>query len=245
MARRSSPPPARATRPAPALPPPRSAPAPVPPAEVEVFEEMEQGSEEWTRVRLGTPTASVFKTIMATGRDDEESRTRALLMRQLAGEILTGLPAEGRVKTAAMERGTSMEPRARAYYERRHFVDVQRIGFVRRRLPSGRWAGASPDGIIDGKRVLEIKSLAPHLMIERLLNGAAMPSEHRAQVHGTLWIGDYEEADLILYYDGMPVTPQFSVRRDETFIKEIARAVEVFDFELHQLVNKIRAMGAA
>jgi len=225
-------------------PPAKAPPPPVAPATVEVFDDVEQGSEEWFTIRLGVPTASNFRVMMATGRDDEESKTRSRLLRLLAGEILTGEIAEGKIKTAAMTRGNEMEPEARAYYERRHFVDVRRVGFIRRRLPSGGWAGCSPDGMIGEKKALEIKTMAPDLMIERLLAGAGMPPEHRAQVHGTMWIADLEEVDLLLYYRGMPVNPVFTVRRDETFIREIARAVETFEYETRMLVEKIRRMGA-
>lgn len=237
-------PPARAAR-APVAPPPaRPSPPPAAPAEVEIFEDVEQQSEEWFRLRLGAPTASNFRIMMATGKDDEESKTRSRLMRQLAGEILTGEIAEGKIKTAAMSRGNEMEPEARAYYERRNFVDVRRVGFIRRRLPLGGWVGCSPDGLIGEKKALEIKTMAPDLMIERLLAGAGMPPEHRAQVHGTMWVADLEEVDLLLFYRGMPVNPVFTVRRDETFIRDIAREVETFEFETRQLVEKIRRMGA-
>jgi hypothetical protein len=245
MARRPSPPAARAIARSVAPPPPKPAPPPVAAAEVEVFEDIEQQSEEWFRLRLGVPTASNFRIMMATGKDDDESLTRARLMRQLAGEILTGMPAEGKVKTAAMMRGTEMEADARAYYERRHFVDVRQVGFIRRRLPFGGWVGCSPDGLIGDKKALEVKTRAPDLMIEGLLKGAAaMPPEFRAQVHGTCWVADLEEVDLLLYYRGMPVNPVFTVRRDESFIREIANAVETFEFEVRQLVEKIRRMGA-
>lgn len=243
MAKRPQPPAIRAARAPLAPPPPKPAAAPVAAAEVEVFDDIEQGSPEWLQLRLGVPTASNFRIMMATGKDDEESKTRSRLMRQLAGEILTGTPAEGKLKTAAMQRGTEMEADARAYYERRNFVDVRQVGFIRRRLPSGGWAGCSPDGLIGDKKAVEIKTMAPDLMIERLQNGAGMPSEHRAQVHGTMWVADLEEVDLLLFYRGMPVNPVFTVRRDNSYIREIARAVETFEYETRSLVEKIRRMS--
>lgn len=221
----------------------RSAPAPKP-AEIEVFEEVEQGSEEWFALRLGTPTASNFRIMMASGADGEESKQRKDLMRKLAGEILTGRVAEGKVQTAAMQRGNEMEPAARAYYSRTNFVEFRRVGFIRRKLPIGRWVGCSPDAMIGTKKALEIKTLAPHLMIERLETGAGAPSEHRAQVQGTMWVADLEEVDLLLYYEGMPVAPKFTISRDETYIRELSRAVETFEYETWMLVEKIKRMGA-
>ena len=221
----------------------KAAPQPV----VEIFEvdQFEQGSDEWFAIRSGIPTASCFSIVMAQGKNGDASVTRARYKRVLAGEILTGRPGEGskKIVTAAMQRGTDMEAEAFAYYESRHFHSVRRIGFMRRRLPSGRWAGCSPDGLIGHHKGLEIKTMQPDLLIERLEKGAGMPPEHMAQVQGTMWIGDLEEMDVLLFYSGMPVAPKFSLRRNETYIRQLANAVEVFDFELHQLVEKIRRMG--
>lgn len=211
--------------------------------EVEFFPEIEQQSQEWYALRLGIPTASCFSVVMAEGRDGNASKTRQEYMRKLAGEILTGRPAEGKIVTAAMQRGNDMEPEARDYYLQTHFADLRRIGFMRRKLGTGRYVGASPDALIGDKRALEIKTMAPHLMIERLLKGNGMPPEHRPQVHGTMWVGDLEAVDLLIFYSGMPVAPKFTVYRDETYIKEIANAVEKFEYETRMLVDKIRRMG--
>jgi YqaJ-like viral recombinase domain len=214
---------------------------------VEIYEvdQFEQGSEEWFKIRSGIPTASCFSMVMAHGKSGDESLTRKRYMRVLAGEILTGRPGEGSKKiiTAAMQRGNDMEQEAFDHYVSRHFATVRRVGFMRRLLPSGRWVGASPDGLIDQHKGIELKTMQPDLLIERLEKGSGMPTEHMAQVQGEMWVGDLEEMDVMLFYSGMPVAPKFTVRRNETYIRDLSRAVEVFDFELHQLVAKIRSMG--
>lgn len=212
-------------------------------ATVEIFEDIEQGSDEWFQLRLGVPTASNFGKMMASGRDGEESKTRSRLMRVMAGEILTNRPGEGKIVTAAMQRGNDMEPEARDHYLQTHFADLRRIGFMRRKLKTGRYVGASPDALIGDKRALEIKTMAPDLMIERLENNSGMPPEHRPQVHGTMWVGDLESVDLLIFYSGMPVAPKFTIYRDETYIREIANAVEKFEYETRMLVDKIRRMA--
>ena len=213
---------------------------------VEIFEidQFEQGSPEWFNIRMGIPTASCFHIVMAVGRNGDASQTRARYMRVLAGEILTGRPGEGtKIVTAAMQRGIDMEPEALAYYEARHFHMVRRVGFIRRQLPNGRWVGGSPDGLIGHHKGLEIKTMAPDLLIERLERGSGMPAEHMAQVQGMMWLADLEEMDVLLFYSDFPSCPKFTLRRNETYIRSLAHAVEVFDFELHQLVAKIRRMG--
>lgn len=208
--------------------------------EPEFIEDVEQGSEEWFALRLGIPTASCFSMVVR----DADAKTRREYMHKLAGEILSGRPGEGKIVTAAMERGKDMEPRAREAYERKNIVSVEQIGFVRRLLPSGRYVGASPDGLMNKRRkALEIKTMAPHLMVAMLERGATLPAEHRWQVHGTTFVGSFAEADLVVYYDGMPVSPQFTMQRNAEIEREISDAIEVFDHELWQLVKKIRAMG--
>ena len=238
-----APPPPAPPRAAVAPPPAKRSPPRAAAAEVQPFFDVEQGSEEWYQLRLGVPTASNFRIMMATGKDDEESKTRSRLMRVLAGEILTGTPAEGKIVTAAMERGKEMEADARAYYERTRFADVRQVGFIRRRLPSGNWVGCSPDGLIGEKKAVEFKTRAPDLIIEGLTKGSGFPSEFRAQCQGTLWVADLEEIELLIYYRNMPVCPTFRLFRDESYIRELSRAVETFEYETRMLVEKIRRMG--
>lgn len=215
--------------------------------EVEVFQDVEQGSEDWFRLRLGMCTASNFATIMAGGVGGGESKTRALLLRKLAGEILTGEPAEN-YSNAAMQRGNAMEAAAREHYAKRTFADIAQVGFVKRTInnPLGvpLVIGASPDAFVGKDRVLEIKTMRPDLLIEVALKGAGgFPPEHRAQCQGTLWVTGRDECDLMLFYTGMPIAPTFLVERDDVYIRRIAEEVEKFDWELHQLVAKIRGMG--
>jgi hypothetical protein len=215
------------------------------PPVVEIFEldQFEQGSEEWFAIRLGIPTASCFHIVLAQGKNGDASQQRLRYQRVLAGEILTGRPGEGKLVTAAMQRGKDMEAEALAYYEARHFCTLRRVAFIRRRLPNGRWVGGSPDALIGHHKALEIKTMQPDLLIERLQKGSAMPSEHRAQVQGLMWIADLEEVDVLLYYSGMPVSPKFTIRRDETYIRDLAKAVEVFDWEVHEMVKLVRKMA--
>ena len=97
-----------------------------PPADaVEVFGEVEQRSPEWDALRCGVPTASRFGTMMASGRDGGESVGRQRLLYQMAGEVLSGVPAETYV-SRAMERGIRMEPAALEHYAFTRGVQVTR-----------------------------------------------------------------------------------------------------------------------
>ena len=132
---------------------------------VEVFDDVEQGSEAWFSLRRGIPTASCFSMILAAGVGRDK------YMKRLAGEILSNRTAETYMN-GAMQRGKVMEAEAFDYYSNSHFATVRRVGFIRRRLPNGRWVGASPDGLIGHHKGLEIKTMIPELLLERLEAGA-------------------------------------------------------------------------
>lgn len=216
-----------------------------PEPEVELFCDVEQRSEEWFALRRGVPTASKFATIMASGKDGGPSITRRKLLYTLAGEILTGQTAET-FRNEAMDRGSAMEPDARAHYQKSRFDEMTSVGFARRKLPSGRYVGCSPDSLVGPKRVLEIKTMRPDLLIELAVHGGpGFPSEYRAQCQGNLWVTGRDEAELMLYYRGMPHAPTFLLERDPFYIREISEQVEVFDYDLNKIVEKMRAMGGS
>lgn len=212
--------------------------------EPEFFYDIEQRSEDWFELRRGIPTASKFSAIMADGRDGEESLVRQSYLEMLAGELLSGQVAET-FRNEAMNRGVRMEPIAREHYARSRFDELIQVAFVRRYLPSGRFIGCSPDSQVGGRKArkgLEIKSMAAHLVV-RLLNGAAggFPPRFKAQLQGTLLITEWDSIDLLLYSEGM-YAPEFTVGRDEPYIQKLKNELEVFDFDLHRLTEKIRSM---
>jgi len=198
--------------------------------------ECEQGSPEWFAARAGIPTASEFHTVMAVGKQGGKSITRVAYLNKLAGEILTGEPM-ATYSNDDMERGKLMEDEARDLYAFMNGVEPQRVGFIR----SGD-KGASPDSLIGDKGGLEIKSAAAHIQIARLLAGD-LPSEHKAQVHGNIWVCEREWWDFCSY---CPKLPLFSIRvyRDDSYIAKIANEVDLFNTELRQTVEYIRCYGA-
>lgn len=209
-------------------------------AEIEVFPEIEQGTDEWFELRRGIPTASEFADILAAG----EGKTRQKYLDRLAGELLSERLSEN-YRNAAMDRGNAIEPDIRERYIASRFCQVTCVGFVRRRLPSGRWVGGSPDALVDADGVLEIKSHKPEILIP-ILEGRVGPglSAFRAQCQGLLWITGRKWCDIRLGYWGHPT---FSARfeRDDNYIRQLSDAIEVFDYDLHKLVERLRRMGLA
>ena len=199
---------------------------------LEIFE-MEQGTEAWLKARLGLPTASEFSTILAKGRSGGESKTRQSYIRTLAGEIITGEPAES-FSNHHMERGKAMEAEARAMYAFERDVECKPVGFIR----NGR-AGASPDSLVGDDGLVEVKTKIPSLLIECILRDE-FPPEHKAQVQGQLWISERSWCDIAVFWPGMPLFVRRAYR-DEAYIAELARAVSIFNAEVDMVVDKIRA----
>lgn len=204
-----------------------------------VFVPVEQGTQEWRLARLGIPTASEFGAIMA---DSDERAQRQRLLYRLAGERLSGEPSE-EWTNRHMERGKRMEPLARARYEEVKGIQVDRVGFVKN-FEGLRHCGCSPDGLCGFNAGLEIKTEIPELLIPRMLRGASGPGEHRAQIQGNIWITEREQWDLTIWWPGLPdfiVT----VYRDDKYIAELDRAVQQFNHDLGNLIDKLKRMGIA
>jgi hypothetical protein len=234
---------------------------------MQVFD-CQQGTAEWFEARKGIPTASEFSTVMAEGKEGllpaaiidamvksgcsaeqlaaavkaarargaSPSQARLKYLRTLAGEIIRGTPEEEGFSSPAMERGKIMEAEARDLYAFARGVEPVQVGFVR----SGN-AGASPDSLIGDDGGLEIKTALAHIQIERLQKDE-LPSEHKAQVHGNLWITERAWWDFVSYSPGLPPLI-VRVERDEAYIAKIAAAVDAFNSELAALVEKVRKYG--
>lgn len=123
---------------------------------------MLQRTDEWYRARLGHVTASAIHNVTATIKSGEAA-ARANYRAHLLAERLTNLPYEGGFVSAEMQRGTELEPDARAIYAASRRVFVESAGFVRH--PSIAWLGASPDGLVGDDGLVELKcpNTATHL----------------------------------------------------------------------------------
>lgn len=203
-------------------------------SKAEIFH-CEQNSPEWDLLRCGIPTASKFGCVMREkGKAaDGSSKERASYVLTVAGEIITGMPAEG-YSNHHMERGHAMEDEARLAYAFMSDVSPQKVGFIKR----GR-AGGSPDSLIGDNGLLEIKTELPRLLIDTLLRND-FPTKHAAQCQGNLWLSGREFIDIAIYWPKMPLFIKRAYRQ-ESFIRQIAAAVEQFNQEVDATVERVRA----
>ena len=114
---------------------------------------MEQGSEAWQAARLGKVTASRVADVIAKTKSGWGA-SRKNYLAELVAERLTGTAAE-RFTNGAMQWGTDTEPQARAAYEFFRDQSVTEVGFVDH--PDVPMCGASPDGLVGGDGLIEVK----------------------------------------------------------------------------------------
>ncbi len=196
---------------------------------LEIYDQIEQGSDEWRRLRAGIPTASEFSALLAKG----EGKTRAALMRRLAGERITGEPEET-FSNGAMARGKEMEAKARATYALVTDAEPRLVGFVR----NGN-CGASPDAFLGEDGVLELKTAKPSVLIA-LLEADRFPLEHIAQCQGALLVTGRQWVDICVFWPGLPMLVKRAYR-DVVYLANLRKEIDTFNADLAAMVERIRA----
>jgi putative phage-type endonuclease len=203
---------------------------------------LEQGSPAWLMQRLGKATASRIADLMAETKSGF-SASRANYLAELVVQRLTGTIEPG-FTNAAMQRGTDCEPQARALYAFVHDVDVIETGFWQH--PSIPAAGASPDGLVGGDGLVEIKcpTSATHLAT---LRGAGIPDKYMKQMQFQLACTGRSFCDFASFDPRVPADLQLHVRRvprDDALIRTIEKAVRDFLVEVDRAVLDLRPAEA-
>lgn len=171
-----------------------------------IFHDVAQNTDEWAALRLGKVTGSNFGCLMANeGRAFGDPAKRYAL--QVALEIATGKKAEFSFSNEHTERGHEQEPVARMLYEEERFTDVHNGGFFD-------WGdyGDSPDGLVDGDGVVEIKSVIASTHYANLVRESYDPA-YRWQLVGHLDCTDRQWVDFISYCADFPADKQLLVYR--------------------------------
>ena len=198
-----------------------------------------QKSEGWFAARCGKITGSCVRNVLAKNKTGEPVG-RSEYRTQIVIERLTGAPAGSTFTNAAMVRGTDLEPVARAAYE------VQTGSLA---LETGFWhddvMGASPDGLIDEKGILEIKcpSLTTHF---EYLKGKVVPSKYVAQVQMQMLVTNRVWCDFVSFCPEYPAHLRLFivlVPRDDVYIAnmvvEIAKFLDEVQTDVLLLEKKL------
>src|SRR5438105_1021841 len=200
-----------------------------------VLHEVAQYSEEYDRLRIGIPTSSNFhKIITPQGKPSKQWRQYACIL--IAERLL-----QQRIEfynSPAMERGLIVEAEAADWYEFDQDVTAQRVGFI---TDDDYTMGCSPDRLVGDEGLLEIKAPLPHTQVEYWIFGE-VSERFRPQLQGQLYISQRSWVDIVCWHD---VLPKIVVRvePDEKFIKALDRELQIFNFFIERVMEKIRAMS--
>lgn len=201
-----------------------------------------QGSDEWFQARIGKVTASRVADAVARTKTGWGAG-RANYMAQLTAERLTGTPAET-FSNAAMQWGTETEPFAREAYEIATGELVEEVGFVPH--PTIGDSGASPDGLVGNRGLLEIKCPNTATHIQSLLT-EKIDKKYMLQMQWQLACTEREWCDFVSFDPRMPPELQlFQTRvvRDTEVIAELEAGVMTFLAELDHQVTQLQELAA-
>ena len=198
----------------------------------------EQRSTEWYVLRAGKPTASAFSRVI-TGKG-EPSKSAAEYAITLAGEMYAGKPLDTFGGTQWTERGREMETLAASAYEFTNDVTIDPAGFV---TDDDERYGCSPDGLVGGDGMIEIKCLKAenhiHSLIRHRKDGSADP-KYIQQTQGQMWICKRAWCDLVFYH---PDLPTLTIRQipDRTIQDALARHLDAVILERDEVLALLRS----
>ena len=195
---------------------------------------VDQGSDEWFRLRMGKITSSNFSKIMAN-YGKAFGNPAIQYAQRVAIEGKTNISIET-FTNEWMEKGIELEQEAREAYEMAMFVDVLPGGFCE----SGRF-GSSSDGLV-GDGMVEIKCPKYSTHFERLVKGG-YDTAYQWQIRGQMWIYDKPWCDFTSYCPDFPHNKQlyiFRVERDkaeedhmkarlDTFVKQVDLFIKILE----------------
>jgi predicted phage-related endonuclease len=205
---------------------------------MKVYNNLEQGTQNWLDARCGLLTASVVRQVITPSKMTlaKNDKARAVAY-ELAAQRVTKF-VEPAPTTFAMERGHVDEVYARELYSEHTGNDVEEVGFFTERFEAAT-LGYSPDGVINlGNNelgLIEIKSRAQKHQMKTIAVGE-VPQEYMLQIQTGLLVTQAAWLDFVSYCEGMPlfikrVLPCFEMQQS------IIDATIAFDDQIEYIAN--------
>lgn len=208
---------------------------------LQVHTDLEQGSDEWHKLRLGKITGSCFHKLLGT----KAAREKYLCDR--ANEIVTGCKSDGEeYVNMHIQRGWEYEPIAREEYVAHTFTSVNEVGLMQ----LGDYIACSPDGLVGEDGMIEIKIPDSNNYFRQVLEISAkgveaISSEHYTQIQFYLYVCGRQWCDYVLYNPkhasiGNKGLFVCRVEHDATLQLKIAQAVDESIQTMNDYVNQYR-----
>lgn len=196
---------------------------------MKLHNDLEQGSEEWLKIRLGKFTASQAQAISAKGKGLE-----TLIFEKVA-EILTG-KQKFQYVTNDMERGNELESMARDSYEIETGRLVKQVGFVE----LDEHTGCSPDGLVDEDGLVEIKCPNDAIFV-RYLHDKKIDPAYVWQMQMQMLVTGREWVDFVVFNPNLPkMTSVVRVDLDEVATAKITAGLAFGIQQLKSVLDEVK-----
>lgn len=214
---------------------------------MKILANLEQGSPEWKQARAGKVTASRAKDARDRLKSGAPSGKQIAYACQVALERVSNLPADSTFESWQMREGHIQEPIARAAYERRTGNLVDEVGAF---ATDDDLFLYSPDGLIDGDGLLEVKTLfSPERIMEIVGNGDT--SDFEDQCMFGLWLTGRQWIDLVIWVPSLDHLVIHRINRNEDAIEALesdlmafARLVNNYETTLREALSVNEEMAA-
>lgn len=168
---------------------------------LKVYEELEQGSDEWLAARCGLLTASEIKLILTPTLKPASNEKERMHLFELLAQRISGF-VEPSYVSDDMLRGREDEIEARLVYDK-NIAPVREVGF----MTNDQWGftlGYSPDGLVGDDGLIECKSRRQKYQVQTVIDGK-MPEDYVLQVQTGLLVSGRKWCDFVSYSGGLPM----------------------------------------
>jgi hypothetical protein len=191
---------------------------------MKIYDNIEQGTDEWLALRAGKITASEADAILTPLFAVRDSKgVESYLGRKLAEKWMGRPILDEKPSTMPMDVGEMLERENRGTFMLRTDLQIREVGFIE---TDDGLCGCSPDGLTSDDGGLEIKSPLIQTHCKYLLAGV-VPPDYIVQVHFSMFVTGYSHW---FFMSGRRLMPPLIIRvaRDEKIISAIAKAVDSF-----------------
>lgn len=186
-----------------------------------IFHDVEGGSAEWSKLRLGIPCSSSFHRII-TPKTLKFSKQASAYMYVLLAEWISGEQVEN-YQSQWMERGHTLEDKAILAFEGLTDLETKPGGFI---TTDDGLCGCSPDRLIGDDSDLEIKCGLLNTQVEYALKGSC-GEDYMCQLQGRMMIHGRESVQIFAYHPNLTIPPMI-VPRDDKMINAMRPLMDSF-----------------
>lgn len=181
---------------------------------MKIYDNLQQGTNEWLEVRSGKFTGSDFHILIG----NSETKKKILFKKSI--ERLTKTTIIEEITSPDIERGKEEEKNARLLYEMETGQEVKQIGFAE----LDEWVGCSPDGLVNNDGIIEIKCPKDVIFAQQVITGNIKP-EYITQMQFNMYVLDKQYCDYIMYNKDFKLFIK-RIERDNEKIEIIKNTIE-------------------